>query len=358
MIHTVNDLLDYIFNSEKGTSLPKIENEPEILEYCRVNIHGSLLSNAKVKKDIKTDIVWTTDVYELVKRYKLIADKYNLSVNAIFPFKLQNMLNWLFDGGSVDIPPLFLYYKTEINGIVWYLHNSFLKKVKFVVLLNEHGNHLYENDSMSLVKFYKFLIQQQQLTKQDLMQYWPQKNYRKEFVQRLKELDLADTGNSNAMFELISSGALGQYDIKQLIESTFGEQVDMKTDTVTKEEVQAILQQNETRKMMEDSKVIKVLDQATIDELQLTIFDVKTIKKKNLILYIFIDKDNMKRYYYEPFEFTFFISTDSNIINNDYIQDYNPGIHIAYTMTDYNMVSKFKFMLTDAYKKHMVKFLK
>jgi hypothetical protein len=358
MIHTTDDLLDYIFNSEKDTPLPKIENEANILEYCRINIHNVLLSNAKVKKDIKTDIVWIPEVYELVKRYKIIADKYNLSINAIFPFKLQNMLQWLFDSGSMEIPHIFLYYKSEINGMVWYLHNSFLKKVKFVMLLNEHGNHLYENDSHSIIQFYKFLIQQQHLTRNDLMQYWPQKNYRKEFVQRLKELDLADTGNSNSLFEMINTGVFGNYDIKQLIESTFGEQVDLKTDTTTKEEIRQFLQQNETKKMMEDNKVIKVLDQATIDELQLTIFDVKTIKKKNLILYIFIDKDNMKRYYYEPFEFTFFISTDSNIINNDYIQDYNPGIHIAYTMTDYNMVSKFKFMLTDQYKKHMIKFLK
>ena len=87
-------------------------------------------------------------------------------------------------------------------------------------------------------------------------------------------------------------------------------------------------------------------------------FVFKTIKKKNLVLYIFIDKDNLKRYYYEPFEYTFYISTNYNIVDNDYIVPYNPQIHMAYSMTDYSMVEKFKYALNDAYKKHMVKFLK
>jgi hypothetical protein len=358
MIENTTQLMDYIFNSEKDAVLTKILNEDEILQFCKTSIHPAILNNNKVKKDIKTDIIWTEDLYELIKRYKLIAHKYDLTINSIFPFKLNNLLTWLFDGGTVDIPSLFLYYKKEIDGICWYLHNSFLKQIKFVILFNKDGNHLYENDSFKIIQFYKFLIQQQKITKYDLFSYFPKKNYRKEFVKRLNELNLADTGNANSFFELINTGLLGNYDISKLIESTFGEQVDLKQDVITKEEINNILQQNETKKLLNDSKVIKELNQAIIDELQLTLFNVKTIKNKNLILYIFIDKDNLKRYYYEPFEFTFYISTNYNIVDNDYIVDYNPQIHIAYTMNDYNMVQKFKFALNDAYKKHMVKFLK
>ena len=359
MIQTTEQLLDYIFNSEQNAQLEKIENPEAILEYCRNYIHSSILSNPKVKKDIKTDILWTTDVYELIKRYKLVSDKYGLTVGSIFPFKLTNLLNWLFDNGSMDIPPLFLYYKKEIDGICWYLHNSFLKKVRFIQLVNEHGNNLYGGyNSYELIQFYKFLIQQQGLTKYDLMQYFPKKNYRKEFVNRMRELGYSDTGDANSLYELINTGALGNLDIQKLIESSFGEVVDLKEDTVSMDEVRAVLQQNETKKMMEDDKVIRELNQEVIDELQLTLFDVKTIKNKNLILYIFIDKNNMKRYYYEPFTYTFYISTVPNIVQNDYIQDYDPSIHIAYTMTSYEQVSKFKFALNDLYKKHMVKFLK
>lgn len=357
-INDTNQLLEYIFNSESGIKPGKISNPEEILNFCKQYIHGSILGNTKVKKDIKTDIIWTEDLYELIYRYKLLSDKYGLTINAIFPFKLNNLLNWLFDNGSLDTPDNFNYYKKEIDGICWYLHNSFLKKVKFVRLLNEHGNSLYSNpSSFDLIRFYKFLIQQQGITKYDLLQYFPKKNYRKEFVQRMRELGFSDTGDANSLYELINTGALGNIDIQKLIESSFGEVIDTKTDTVTMEEINNTLAVNSANKLLNDSKVIKELNQNVIDDLQLTLFDVKTIKNKNLILYIFIDKNNMKRYYYEPFSFTFFISTIPNITHNDYIVDYDPNIHIAYTFNSYEQVTKFKFALNDLYKKQMIRFL-
>jgi dephospho-CoA kinase len=259
----------------------------------------------------------------------------------------------------VDIPELFLYYKNEIKGILWYLHNSFLKKIKFIKLLNEHANNLYDyNNELQILQFYKFLIQQQGIQRYDLMQYFPKKNYRKEFVQRMDELKLADTGNANSMFELISAGVFGQLSIPTLIEKSFGEKVEANDTTVNREEILSILKENENDKLLKDEKVIKELSQEIIDELELTLFNVKTIKNKNLVLYIFIDKNNLKRYYYEPFEYTFFVSINPNIIFNDYLANYDSNLHIAYTFTNFEMVNKFKFLLNDVYKKHMIQYLK
>jgi hypothetical protein len=358
MINTKAELIEYLFELSKDT----IQINPD-LNGIVVDIHRKLLDQPKIKKQIKgVDIIWIDDSNELINRHKGLIEKFDIKRSALFPFKINDLLQWLFDGASVEIPELFLYYKKEIDGILWYLHNSFLKNIRFVVLLNEHGNSLYNNDTFQVLKFYKFLIQQQKLNQSQLMQYFPNKNYRKEFVARMNEIQLADTGNAKSLYELLLSGALGKnYNtagIQKLIESTYGEVVDTKTDTTTLEEINNILSSHEDSKRMQDSKVITTLNQQVIDELQLTIFDVRTIKAKNLILYIFIDKDNNKRYYYEPFSYTFFISMNPSIIQNDYLVDYDPQIHIPYTMTNYDQVTKFKFAITDLYKKHMVKFLK
>ena len=45
---------------------------------------------------------------------------------------------------------------------------------------------------------------------------------------------------------------------------------------------------------------------------------VNVIKKANVVIYTFIDKDNCKRIYKEPFKYTFRFSSNGSVLDNDY----------------------------------------
>lgn len=364
MIRTYEDILDNLFNSSDNFKFEKymffidnIDHSDEILIICKNKLHFIFLNLPLFKG--KGDILWVNDAAELLNRYKNIIKKENLTLSKLIPFKLKNLLDWLMDGGSEEIPKLFLYYKKEIKSITWYLSNSFLNNLTFIRLLNKHINSFYINDEFQIIKTYKLLINQQRLTSRDISHNFYQKNIRSKFVTRLLELNIMDEGDAKSLYKLVEVNLI-QADLEKVIAGTYGEKINSNEDTLDKEALTKALV-NIDEKLDEEKfkdKILKTLTQEVIDELELTIFDVKTLKKKNMVLYIFIDKNNNKRFYFEPFEYSFYISNNFSVLENDYIVDMDEKKHIKYTITDYNLATKFKIILNDAYKKHMESILK
>ena len=66
-----------------------------------------------------------------------------------------------------------------------------------------------------------------------------------------------------------------------------------------------------------------------------------------MVLYIFIDADNKKRYYKEQFRADFYLSSSSSIINNDYIMDKNNPLFTKYTTTDWNSFLRLKYAINN-----------
>ena len=92
------------------------------------------------------------------------------------------------------------------------------------------------------------------------------------------------------------------------------------------------------------------LTQEIIDREKLTIFDVRKINNTE-ILFIFIDKDNKKVYYNEPLRQYFYLSNHFGIINNDYIEDYDPAKFSTYFVSNYSHLQKIKNSLKNKKKK-------
>ena len=120
-----------------------------------------------------------------------------------------------------------------------------------------------------------------------------------------------------------------------------------------KEVIQKISRKNslqETREVKEaKSKFLKDLNQEIIDEFQLTLFDIQFLKKTNEFLFIFIDKNNQKRYYKKPFYAEFYISKKNSIIENDYIME-NSEDFIKYIITSQDKLNKLRYLLENNYQ--------
>jgi len=112
---------------------------------------------------------------------------------------------------------------------------------------------------------------------------------------------------------------------------------------------------NNALKVRNDTRFLKELNQNVIDELELTIFNVKTLPNRNQILFIFIDKDNNKRFFVDDFNFIFYVSNKTNIIENDYLTKYDESTHIPFIIQNYEVLKHLKFAVNDNYKRFMKK---
>ena len=93
------------------------------------------------------------------------------------------------------------------------------------------------------------------------------------------------------------------------------------------------------------------MSQEYIDQEELILFDVSLLKKRNQVLFIFIDKNNHKKYLVKPFVAKIYVSNENCVVNNDYIEELNPNKFAGYIMTDIKMYTKLKYILNHSYKK-------
>lgn len=98
----------------------------------------------------------------------------------------------------------------------------------------------------------------------------------------------------------------------------------------------------DTQKIANDPRFIKTLDQESIDNLGLTLIDIKAIEKQNKIILVFIDNQNKKKFFLMDFTYEFALSSINSIIYNDYIVPFDPRYFTCVVITDIRTVENLR----------------
>jgi hypothetical protein len=265
--------------------------------------------------------------------------------------KFYEIINWLFTNS--EIPDNFISQKTQLNSLVPYLTEQFWTLPKITWYLNKHTNDLFNiPDPIEQLQLLKKLIQYNNITKNELWSFIPER--KKDLIKEIQERDNLDENDSRAKLILIEKNGR---DISQYTKvAPTKRNIDL-TNAENQERVRAALKHQrliEEKKMQQETqssnRYLTELNQDIIDELELVLFDVSLLKKTNRILYVFIDKNNEKKYYILPFAATIYISQRDGVINNDYIEERTDDFH-QYIIKDIKLYTRLKFMLNDSYKR-------
>ncbi len=265
--------------------------------------------------------------------------------------KFYEVINWLFTSG--EIPQVFKDNVSQLKSIVPYITEQFWRKPKLIAYLNKYTNDLHSiPDPIDQLELLKKLIRIQGLTKRDLWSFVPQRG--PNLLKEIQERDNLDEGNARAKLMLARAMSI---DLASYVKvAPTKKNVNLKDEQAKKRVEEAIAvekirdQIKKEESFKNDSRFLKELNQNIIDEMELVLFDVSLLKKANMVLLIFIDKENQKKYYRVPFQAQFYISKKDGVINNDYIEGLNEDF-IRYAITDIKLFTKLKFMLNNSYKR-------
>ena len=269
--------------------------------------------------------------------------------------KIYELINWLL-GPDDKIPDHFVDQKTKLNSLVPYITEQLWTNINLVHYLNEYTNDLFNiPDPIDQLQFLKKLFKIRGITKWDLFQKMP--TFKPDIIKEIMEKENYDEGNARGKEIVLRRkfGAIASHESYKRQKATKAA-VKQATTQADKKFIKDILEQEEIKKKKEIPKVnegiyIKKLTQEFIDENELVLFDVSLLKKRNQVLFIFIDKNNHKKYYLMPFMAKIYISKQDGVINNDYIEELTPKKFNGFILTDIKVYTRLKYMLNDSYKR-------
>ena len=279
--------------------------------------------------------------------------------------KMQDVVMWLYDNQLVEYPTKWDFFKNEMNSISRFIIKIFQNNLRAIYLVNKTCNHLYNNHPpLEILMYYKTIIQQLGLQYHDRYAAYNKINSKKSFIDTCLNIDsLWHTLDAISIWEMNNKNVFdGQYlSCADRIAFHKDPKKRFKHDNEKKnfEELKSIIEAGEKKteqyRVSSDDRYIKILNQQVVDELELTIFNVKTLPSRNQILFIFIDKDNNKRFYLQDFNFVFYVSKGKRIIDNDYIVSYDELEHIPFAIQNFEVLRNLKFAVNDSYKRFMKK---
>ena len=269
------------------------------------------------------------------------------------PPKIYEIINWLF-GPSDQMPDSFIIHKTKLNSLVPYISEQFWLLPKAIVYINKHLNELFNiPDPIENLILIKKIIKDQSIVRNQLFQIKPEFN--PNFIDVIeKELEY-DEGNAKAKATMMYHRQIPLSTIKKMTptkanlkkqDPEITKKVHQVLETAKKEELEKIQSSITT-----DHYITEKLTQELIDKEELILFDVSLLKKTNRVLFIFIDKNNHKKYYTVPFSAKIYISKQQGIINNDYIETITPEKFNGYRINDIKLYTRLKYMINGSYKK-------
>ena len=278
--------------------------------------------------------------------------------------KTWDLIAWMTDGNTkIEFPPMWDFFKSDLQYNVNYLINLFINYPRITREANRLLNSLYSDwDYKEVLVYYKNVIQKNQLRPSDLYTKYDGKTARKEFVSICEQVNPWWTeADSKALYALNVDkrvfDCVSNVDLVKIFKDPKLGMLSKKGNSEGFEQeanrLDEMLIENQKQKMMNDKRFIKVINQEIIDEMELTIFNTCTMKSLNSVLFTFINKQNQKVYYLQPFEFEFYASYHSNILKNDYIVPFNPVDHTKYRITNYKDLKSLKYSINNAYDKYM-----
>lgn len=261
----------------------------------------------------------------------LKGDKIEISYNEV--------LKWLFDGLDIVIPHKFSYAKTRVSDIIKYgVIPKFRTCPKAVNFLNVHLNDLYSRRTPDeILEFLKSYIQMNKLLLSDLDNNFYKKSQRDVFIEEQSKV--------NNILDMGLGDIISAYDMLQTGMFDNGVEAIVATDNVSSnfdEAALELLRVMDTQKIANDPRFIKTLDQESIDNLGLTLIDIKAIEKQNKIILVFIDNQNKKKFFLMDFTYEFALSSINSIIYNDYIVPFDPRYFTCVVITDIRTVENLR----------------
>jgi hypothetical protein len=271
------------------------------------------------------------------------------------PVKIYELINWLL-GQEDKLPEHFIEQKSKLGSLVPYITEQLWTNINLVHYLNKHTNDLFNiPDPIEQLLFLKKLFKIRGINKWSLYQKRP--DFKPDLIKAIEEKEGYDEGNARGK-ALILKRKFGLLETQGAYKKQTATKAAVKQAT-TQEDKKFIKDLLEQKKIQEETNIpkvdegiyIKKLTQEFIDENELVLFDVSLLKKRNQVLFIFIDKNNHKKYYLMPFMAKIYISKVDGVIHNDYIEKLDPDKFNGYVLTDIRNYTRLKYMLNDSYKR-------
>ena len=305
------------------------------------------MAKEKIKKPTKTEL-------------KKISDSLKKSgTKKEATFNTNDVMKWLFDGGSTEVPVIFMKNNTTLKNHVKNIAPKFRTVPRIMNLFNNHLNKLYDKRTgAEILEFLKSYIQQHKINIQWLDNNWYKKDQRELYLSHhLGKSGNLETsvGDLTEEYQMFMTGAFN--DKKEILSKWF--QVFEDPNAIEedfKENVNELLLQMDEKKHDNDPRFLKEVTQEIVDELELSLIDIKMIEKMNKILLVFIDKNNNKKYSLIPFSYEFVISTINAIKYNDYVVNFDPAYHNFYVCFDFATVEKIRMAINKSKDKFFKKY--
>ncbi len=232
----------------------------------------------------------------------------------------------------------------DIKKVIGYAWVTFLHIPQAIKYLNKHVNS-YEYSNFSIhekVIFLQYIIRQQGIQPWQLRFEYPQFNNRSQMKKDYwKEYGSHDIDSFYALQQL---GILGI------------QKQEKKPQKLSKEDISKIkevLEAEEQEQKKNDKYILTELTQEIIDQEELSIFDVRINENQNIISYTFINKENKKVIYEEPFSFEFYFHSSQNILDKDYFVDKNDQNMYKYNIIDVKQYKNLRYGITEAFKNEL-----
>ena len=305
------------------------------------------MAKEKIKKPTKTELKKISDSLKKSGTKKEAA------------FNTNDVMKWLFDGGSTEVPVIFMKNNTTLKNHVKNIAPKFRTVPRIMNLFNNHLNKLYDKRTgAEILEFLKSYIQQHKINIQWLDNNWYKKDQRELYLSHhLGKSGNLETsvGDLTEEYQMFMTGAFN--DKKEILSKWF--QVFEDPNTIEedfKENVNELLLQMDEKKHDNDPRFLKEVNQEIVDELELSLIDIKMIEKMNKILLVFIDKNNNKKYSLIPFSYEFVISAINAIKYNDYVVNFDPAYHNFYVCFDFATVEKIRMAINKSKDKFFKKY--
>lgn len=265
---------------------------------------------------------------------------------------VKDAMAWLFDGNPEIILPHLLanrQYKLKpvVNGII----QKFRTNPRMLNFMNNMINDLYATHSESdILIFIKQYIQINRIQKSQMDFSWFPKSDREIFIEQFSKQFNSEVGTNDiiAQYDLLKTGLFNDEISKNIIKEVYkNSEVEAEEINVLNSQLEEFMVKEREAKIAADPRFIKELTPEVIKEWSLSLMDIKTIEKTNNILLVFLDKNNMKKYYLMDFVYEFVISNLFSIIQNDYIMPFLKDYHQPYIINDFRTLENIKKVLRE-----------
>ena len=227
----------------------------------------------------------------------------------------------------------------DLKKIVSFIWEAFIYTPRIINFVNKHVN-TYDFNSFKLkdkIEFIHFIIKQ---SKPAIS--WLNFDFFSR-IKRVKEYELykeIPDNDKRALWHLEN-----EYKLFESNSIKSGYEKPRKLTAEEKKKIELVVRDHETESS--STEILTTLNQEIIEEKDLSLFDISVIDSRNLIQYTFLDKNNKKVVYREPYKMKIKFHPSSSIFDKDYFEPVENLYEYVFTSVwDY---MKFRKVLNQAF---------